>query len=93
MWVVYDKETTKYMPRKKYLVGYGTEAAAKAALTKAAKAGLVDAEKYEIADYAFFKKNIEKTVVRESLMTGAPITITINTPACCDPSTETYWSF
>ena len=31
-----------------------------------------------------------KTV--KSLMTGQPVTIAYDTPHCCDPSTETYWS-
>ena len=31
-----------------------------------------------------------KTV--RNLMTGKPVVIPVNTPYCCDPSTETYWS-
>ena len=33
---------------------------------------------------------LTKTVV--NLMSGRPVEIAYNTPGCCDPSTETYWS-
>ena len=33
-----------------------------------------------------------KTRKVRSLMTGAEIEIPYDTPSCCDPSTETYWS-
>lgn len=33
---------------------------------------------------------LTKTVV--NLMSGKPVEIAYNTPGCCDPSTETYWS-
>jgi hypothetical protein len=31
-----------------------------------------------------------RTVI--SLMSGQPVTIAADTPLCCDPSSETYWS-
>jgi len=34
--------------------------------------------------------NLTKKVT--NLNSGKEIEISINTPACCDPSTETYWS-
>ena len=33
---------------------------------------------------------LTKTVT--NLMSGKPVEIAYNTPGCCDPSTETYWS-
>jgi hypothetical protein len=32
------------------------------------------------------------TKIVNNLMTGLPVEIAYNTPGCCDPSTETYWS-
>ena len=31
-------------------------------------------------------------VTVKNLMTGADVTIAADTPLCCDPSSETYWS-
>ena len=36
--------------------------------------------------------NQPKTRKVKSLMTGAELEIAYDTPMCCDPSTETYWS-
>jgi hypothetical protein len=40
-------------------------------------------------DYAQFYTNT-RTV--KNLMTGAEVIVDANTPLCCDPSSETYWS-
>lgn len=37
-------------------------------------------------------RKVELVVERRNLMSGKPFKTSINTPACCDPSTETYWS-
>lgn len=34
----------------------------------------------------------EPTKKVKSLMTGKEVEIPVNTPRCCDPSTELYWS-
>lgn len=39
-----------------------------------------------------FKKNAKKTKIVTSLMSGKLCRIPVNTPLCCDPSSETYWS-
>lgn len=39
-----------------------------------------------------FLKNDGKTKIVTSLCGGKLVRIGVNTPACCDPSTETYWS-
>jgi len=39
-----------------------------------------------------FLKNDSKTQIVTSLCSGKLVRIGVNTPACCDPSTETYWS-
>jgi hypothetical protein len=39
-----------------------------------------------------FKANAKKTRIVTNLLSGGLVRIGVNTPACCDPSTETYWS-
>ncbi len=39
-----------------------------------------------------YNANVRKTKKVVNLMSGKEIEIDINTPASCDPSTETYWS-
>jgi hypothetical protein len=38
----------------------------------------------------FLNTHTTKTV--KSLMSGKDVEIALNTPLCCDPSSETYWS-
>lgn len=49
-----------------------------------------DREMFAVAETGEFHKNIEKKVIRHNLLSGQPFEIAVNTPACCDPSTETY---
>lgn len=48
---------------------------------------------YEVLEGTLFmiKYPVGKKVVK-NLMTGEPIVIAEDTPYCCDPSTERYWS-
>jgi hypothetical protein len=39
-----------------------------------------------------YLKNEKKTKIVTNLQSGKLVRIPVNTPACCDPSTETYWS-
>jgi hypothetical protein len=100
MFIIYNKETTRLpggslMPRS-----FKTERAAKAYLTRVSKRRFNDPgillvgrrEDYAIADELTFHQKIEKTVERVNRMTGKVFTQPINTPLCCDPSSETYWS-
>lgn len=90
MYVIYHKETTRY-PRLKRET-YKSERAAKAALTRAVNDGKIsNRDEYAIAEYEDFRKNIEKKKTVKNLMSGNEIEIAVNTPASCDPSTETYW--
>lgn len=55
------------------------------------------AEHAEYAPYAviheeLYLKQHVKTRTVKSLMTGKDVEIDTNTPHCCDPSSETYWS-
>jgi hypothetical protein len=70
---------------------YKTESAAKAAATRLSrKEGLV-LEDHTVMTSAEFIQ-VEKTKVVKNLMTGELVTIPVNTPRSCDPSTELFWS-
>ena len=47
---------------------------------------------YSLTDKATFLSLERPTKIVKSLMTGADVEIAVDTPHCCDPSTETYWS-
>lgn len=96
MWYVYDKSTTVIQKTLK------TSAAAKAWITRRQKEFLVDNNLYVsndgplsdwgYADAEYFHRAIERTRTVKNLMTGAAVTISVNTPRSCDPSSELYWS-
>lgn len=51
-----------------------------------------DKERYTVIPYAQYEllwKDATKTVT--NLMTGKEVEIDVNTPRCCDPSSELYW--
>jgi len=47
---------------------------------------------YSLTDIDTFRNTPVPTKKVRSLMTGAEIEIPVDTPRCCDPSTELYWS-
>lgn len=49
-------------------------------------------EKFAIVTLDWYNANVRSTKKVKNLLSGKEIEIDINTPACCDPSTETYWS-
>ena len=97
-YVVYEKESTKRIdglnggPRDK--TSFATMAAAKAARTRFLKAQLVyGADDVLIEDADKFYREIEKDVHGVSAQDGkTPVTVKANTPYCCDPRFERYWS-
>jgi hypothetical protein len=96
-YVVYEKASTKRIdglnggPDK---TCYPTQGAAKAARTQFLKAQLVyTAEDILIAESTEFYASIEKDVHGVSAQDGkTPVTVKANTPYCCDPRFERYWS-
>lgn len=96
-FVIFNTETTVYLRiyRNRHWQNadqFKTERAAKACLTRMSNKGrLEDGAKYSILPFDEFKK-IEKTEVKYHLISGLPFTQSVNTPAGCDPSTETYHS-
>lgn len=96
MYVIYHKETTiipRTMRAWPFRKDFATERAAKSGLTRAVNDGrLENRDDYAIARKDVFVETIEKKVTKKNLMSGKPFEISVNAPASCDPSTETYWS-
>jgi len=96
MWYVYDKATTVIQKNFK------TPTAAKAWITRKQNEFLKNRSLYVSNDgplfdwgYAeseYFHRAIERSRIVKNRMTGVPVTITVNTPRACDPSTELYWT-
>jgi len=97
-YVIYNVETTKLLRVKSGGVGcyketFASIGAAKAAMTRALKKGnLTVFVDYAIAETGEFRAKIEKTETVRSLMNGKEIVQSVNTPRCCDPSSELYWT-
>jgi hypothetical protein len=95
-YVIYNKETTKIVKdysygssRKEY---YTTEAAAKAAVTRFAKKGMINKDEVAVTDHATYANTIEAQVKRVNMMSGKEYYESVNTPSYCSPSSESYWS-
>ena len=95
-YVAYNKFTTRYLTKhpkvrtkKESFASYG---AAQAAITREANRGVINKIDFLIAEKAVFHKSIELTESVTSLMSNKTVTQSVNTPLCCDPSSETYWS-
>jgi hypothetical protein len=94
-YVIFEKVNTKIVRimRNGYWQDamYKTPAAAQAGFTRLRKQGKVHPIFFDILPVAEFRK-IEKTVQVRNLMSGKMVTQRVNTPLCCDVSSETYWS-
>ena len=100
MWYVYDKRSTAIVK------SYKTHPAAQAAITRAHKKYLrnhiympgsnaADDDPLfwmAAADSQYYHLIIEKRVTKRNLISGEEFTQSVNTPRCCDPSTEAFWS-
>ncbi len=95
-YVIYNKETTKIIKDHAYnsshKTTYLTLAAAKAAMTRFTKKGMIVAGECAVAEYADFSNNIEAQVKRVNMMSGKEYYESVNTPSYCSPSSESYWS-
>ena len=95
-YVIYHTATTRFLRilKNKYWedAKFETEAAAKACLTRLEKKGAVERSSVAIAESGLFHATIEKTETVQNLMSGKDVVQAVNTPLCCDPSSETYWS-
>ena len=97
-YVIYDKASTKLKSNS-----FKTVSAANAALICMNKSGAdtqgllgnePEAPQFTmgIAEIGYYYEHIEKTVTRVNMMSGAEYTESVNTPLCCSPASETYWS-
>jgi len=96
MFVIYHRETTRRLDmisRNCNKEKFKTIAAAKAALTRACNKDVTLLKnEFEITDGRNFYDNIQKTEIVINLMSGKPVVQSVNTPRCCDVSSELYWS-
>jgi len=98
-YVIYHVETTKLLRTPSGGVGcfretWESRSAALAALTRALKKGKLtekEVSEYRVNTETEFRK-IEKTHLVRNLMTGEMVKQGVNTPRCCDVSSELYWS-
>jgi len=95
-YIVYHKHSTKYLCRHPKVrtdkESFASHGAAQAAITREAKRGVINPVEFLIADAETFRKSIEKTETVINMMSGKPVQQSVNTPLCCDVSSETYWS-
>ncbi len=68
---------------------YKTHGAAKATITR-----LINKQGWNLADLAIVEASTYQAPMKtvKNLMSGAEIEIPADTPRCCDPSSELYWS-
>ena len=108
MFYIYEQSTTYIIgkpdrngvARPDHRQYYKTMAAAKAGLTRIAKAeGLLKTDpnyaeyRYAIAEAGYFHKTIERQVKRTNMMDRSiEFMEPVNTPSYMSPSSESYWS-
>ena len=100
-YVIYNKNTTIILtaPARSvgcYVESYKSAGAAKAALTRLSKKGMLDAgtakQDYNVVESGFFFREIEKFHEVCNLQTGKPVLERVNTPRSCSVGSELYFS-
>jgi hypothetical protein len=96
-YVVYEVESTAIIPECRFGRSFKTEAAAKAARTRMLRklnngTVLWKADDLAVAEFNFYHNKIKRQIERTNMMTGKTYMEDVNTPMCCSPSSETYWS-
>jgi hypothetical protein len=89
-YVAFHRETTVFLNHSSKT--FATRGAAKGAITRAAKAGKINAADYATALTWFFDEHIEKMVTRVNLMSKEEYQERANTSVHCSPAYESYWS-
>lgn len=87
-YVIYIIKSTQLVNSRRYK----SVAAAKAAITRGERLGLIDRDLVAIEETSKFHSEIEGRVRRVNLMTGKEYYEPVNTPRYCSPSSEAYWS-
>ena len=92
MWVIYNVDTTRlYTNPRTRRNAWANQGTAKAEMTRQR----LDIFKYGMAEQTRYHDRIERMEVVYNIHDRErkhPITQSVNTPACCDPSTERYWN-
>ena len=91
-YVIFNIQTEKLFKKPHHFSGamYDTERGAKGMATRLnKKAGSEDWMVITTEDYNALPVKMKKV---RNLMSGTEIEIAEDTPLCCDPSSETYWS-
>lgn len=83
-FVVYHRKSTQMLKM------FNSHASAKRSMTCMNRNAKSD--EYAVAEEDYYNKNIVWRRKVKNLMSGEEVEIPSNTPHCCDPSTETYWS-
>jgi hypothetical protein len=92
-YVIYNRKDTALVTEKPFGRGsYKTLAAAKAARTRMIQRQKFAVDALLIAESNEYLNNIKCLVERTNLMTGKRYFEDVNTPSCCSPASETYWS-
>ena len=97
MYVMYDPSTNLLFTHPRTgKVRYNTYRGAKAARTRLFTTDWEDTTLprllWIVTEKEYNERHGNKTKTVKNLMTGKNIEIPLNTPLCCDPSSETYWS-
>ena len=101
IYVIYDNRSSVIVENRRTRTrSYKSLKSAKSARTKMLKSGqLVDNDQYddgiapsffEISEYTQYQKNIEQFEIVKNILSGKEVRQSVNTPACCDVSTELY---
>ena len=93
-YVIYSVDSTRLYINDAYggYQEYTTERSANSALTRMARTRNLNRDDYAIAETSHYFAYIERMVTVKNLMSGKDVVQSVNTPTCCDPSKETYWS-
>ena len=92
-YVVYDVKSTALVTERAFGRGsYKSLAAAKAARTRMIRKEKFDPQSLAVAESMEYINNIKQQVEKTNLMTGKKYMEDVNTPHCCSPASETYWS-
>ena len=98
-YVIYNKATSAILKIGTNPGQYSGMGAARAALTRFNKKSgiwpidpLYPEYVYGIAEINHYYSTIERTVTRKNLISGIEYKESVNTPLCCSPASESYWS-
>ncbi len=95
-FVIYEVETSAIVEHPKTSTRYYRyEKTAKAAITRIRRdfpSHRLSSTPLKIADTDTYYESIEKTEMVRNIMNGKLVEQSVNTPRCCDVSSELYWS-